>query len=68
MVLLGIQTALKEYLHCTAAELVYGTTLQLPGEVFSGTTIANTPDPASYVAKIKTSNAAAPGFSCQNAT
>ena len=32
MVLLGIRTALKEDLHCTAAELVYGTALRLPAE------------------------------------
>ena len=55
MVLLGIRTALKEDLHCTAAELVYGTTLRLPGEFFTGTALANTPDPASYVAKLKMS-------------
>ena len=35
MVLLGIRTALKEDLCCTAAELVYGTTLRLPGEFFT---------------------------------
>ena len=34
MVLLGICTALKEDLHCTAAELVSGTTLRLPAEFF----------------------------------
>ena len=55
MVLLGFRTVLTEDLHCTAAELVYGTTLRLPGEFFSGTTLTNTPDPASYVAKLMTS-------------
>ena len=35
LVLLGIQTALKEDTHSTAAEMVYGTTLCLPGEFFS---------------------------------
>ena len=53
MALLGIRTALKEDLHCTAAELVYGTTLRLPGEFFSSTSPTVTPDPASYVAKLK---------------
>lgn len=33
-VLLGMRTALKEDLRCTAAELVYGQTLTLPGEFF----------------------------------
>ena len=32
MILLGIRTALKEDLHCSAAELVYETSLRLPGE------------------------------------
>ena len=34
LVLLGIRIALKEDLGCTAAELVYGTTLRLPGSFF----------------------------------
>ena len=34
LVLLGIRTALKDDLHCSTAELVYGTTLCLPGEFF----------------------------------
>ena len=51
MVLLGIRTALKEDLHCTAAELVYGTTLRLPGEFF--TPSHSTADPSSYVAQLK---------------
>ena len=53
MALLGIRTALKEDLYCTAAELVYGTTLRLPGEFFNSTSWTVTPDPASYVTKHK---------------
>ena len=34
MVLLGIRTAVKEDIHCIAAELVYGTTLHLTGQFF----------------------------------
>lgn len=34
VVLLGIHTALKDDIHCSAAELVYGTTVRLPGEFF----------------------------------
>ena len=34
MVLLGIRTAVKEDIGCSTAELVYGTTLRLPGEFF----------------------------------
>nr|VZI16553.1 unnamed protein product [Spirometra erinaceieuropaei] len=36
LVMLGIRTALKPDLECSAAELVYGTTLRSPGD-FSGT-------------------------------
>ena len=35
LVLLGIRTALKEDISATAAEMVYGTTLRLPGEFFT---------------------------------
>ena len=48
LALLGIRTTLKEDLKCTAADLVCGTSLRLPGEFFVPQTIAN-PDPASYV-------------------
>ena len=34
LVLLGIRTSLKEDIHCTSAELVYGTSLCLPGDFF----------------------------------
>lgn len=34
VVLLGIRTAVKDDLQCSSAELVYGTTLRLPGEFF----------------------------------
>ena len=34
LMLLGIRTSLKEDLQCTVAELVYGTSLRLPGEFF----------------------------------
>ena len=37
LILLGIRSALKEDVHCTAAELVYGTILRLPGEFFTST-------------------------------
>ena len=54
MVLLGIRTALKEDLQHTAAELVYGTTLWLPGEFFDSTQDNNTTNPVSYVTRLKT--------------
>ncbi|KAK3880443.1 hypothetical protein Pcinc_015045 [Petrolisthes cinctipes] len=40
LVLLGIRTSLKTDLHNSSAELVYGSTLRLPGELLSAT-----PDP-----------------------
>ena len=45
----------KEDLHCTAAELVYGTSLDLPGELFNSIGHTDTPDPTSYVAQLKVS-------------
>jgi len=33
LVLLGIRSSIKEDLHCSTAEMVYGTTLRLPGEL-----------------------------------
>ena len=53
LVLLGVRTALKEDFNCTTAELVYGTTLRLPGEFFDPTTAPSTPDPASYASQLK---------------
>ena len=52
MVLLGIHSALKDDLQCTAAELVYGTSLRLPGDFFSPSP-DSTADPASYVTCLK---------------
>lgn len=53
LVLLGIRTTLKEDLKCTAADLVYGTGLRLPGEFFTPQATANV-DPASYVTQLRT--------------
>ena len=54
LVLLGIHTTVKGDLQCTTAELVYGTTLRLPGEFFDNTN-NSCDDPASYVTKLKAS-------------
>ena len=53
MVLLGIHTALKEDIQCSATELVYGTTLRLPGELFDNTQDDMTTDPAAYITRLK---------------
>ena len=52
--LLGVRTQLKEDIHCTAAELVYGTTLRLPGEFFDESKATTVPDPTCYVTRLKT--------------
>ena len=53
LILLGIRTVLKEDLHCSAAELVYGTTLRLPGEFFDASKSDRTADPVEYVSKLR---------------
>lgn len=42
-VLLGFRTVFKESLQSTVAELVYGTSLRLPGEIFDPTPLAKSP-------------------------
>lgn len=52
--LLGIRTALKAVMSTTAAEMVYGTTLCLPGEFFSTSSLTTTlVDPSDYVNQLK---------------
>ena len=53
LILLGIRTTIIQDCHCTTAELVYGTTLRLPGEFFS-TSDTSKLDPESYVTKLRT--------------
>ena len=50
LVLLGIRTAL---IHGTSAELVYGTSLGLPGKFFNQATHDTTADPTIYVTNLK---------------
>ena len=51
-ILLGIHTAFKEDIGCSSAELVYGTTLHVPGELVSPH-FSPVPDPASYAATLR---------------
>ena len=53
LVLLGIRSAFKEDIGCTAAELVYGTTLRLPGEFFDQSTNDRMSDQTAYVQRLK---------------
>ena len=53
LTLLSIRTALKGDLQCSAAELLYGATLRLPGEFFQkGPENANA-DPTSFVVRLR---------------
>ena len=54
LVLLGIRTTVKDDLQCTTVELVYRTTLRLPGKFFNNTS-NSCDDSASYVTKLKAS-------------
>ena len=53
LVLLGIRTAVKEDLKCYTAEMSYGTTLRLPGELFVHMLSDTVNDPFSYVDTLK---------------
>ena len=53
LVLLGIRSTLKEDIGCSAAELVYGSTLRLPGELVAATTTERPPTPASFAANLQ---------------
>ena len=50
VVLLGVRTTLKEDLSCSAAEMVYGTTLRLPGDFFTEPTQE---DPSTIVSRLR---------------
>ena len=54
LVLLGIRSCFEEDIHCTTSELVYGTTLHLPGEFFDSTASAQpVQDPHTYVSHLR---------------
>lgn len=52
IVMLGIRTSVKTDLKCSPAELVYGTTLRLPGEFFQHTTNAFV-DPTLFLGRLR---------------
>lgn len=53
LVLLGIRVALKQDLRCSTAEMVYGTTLRVPGEFFTPAHNKELDDPTSYVTQLR---------------
>uniref|UniRef100_L7LZ63 RNA-directed DNA polymerase n=1 Tax=Rhipicephalus pulchellus TaxID=72859 RepID=L7LZ63_RHIPC len=52
-VLLGVRTALKADIGCCSAELVYGTTLRLPGEFFTTSKDENVYANADYAVRLR---------------
>lgn len=53
LTLLSIRTALKGDLQCSSAKLLYGATLQLPGEFFHKGPEDTNVDPTSFVARLR---------------
>lgn len=53
LILLSIRNTIKEDLGCTSSELVYGTTLRLPGEMITDSRVTGQDDPSSYVSRLK---------------
>ncbi|KAM7302723.1 uncharacterized protein ISCGN_018231 [Ixodes scapularis] len=53
LVLLGIRSSIKSDIGCIVAQLVYGTTLRLPGEFFASTPSDTCQDPASFATKLR---------------
>ncbi|UYV63747.1 hypothetical protein LAZ67_2005485 [Cordylochernes scorpioides] len=52
LVLLGIRTSYKEDLKCTTAEMVFGTTLNLPADLLTNSEFKN-PDPSNFATQSK---------------
>ncbi|BHF75332.1 hypothetical protein SprV_0501842800 [Sparganum proliferum] len=53
LVLLGIRSALKPDLDCSAAELVFGATVRLPGEMISPTPQSAVEDPTNLLHRLR---------------
>ncbi|BHF68815.1 hypothetical protein SprV_0301185600 [Sparganum proliferum] len=50
--MLGIRTALKPDLECSAVELVYGTTLRIPGDFFGYSQNSADLNPSDYMQRL----------------
>ena len=53
LILLGIRSALKEDLKCSTAEMVYGQTLRIPGELFVPSDTPVLTDTSDFVVKLR---------------
>lgn len=52
-ILLGIRSTIKADIGFTPADMIYGTTLTLPGQIVAPTTPARMPDPTSYTSHVR---------------
>ena len=57
LVLLGLRSAPKEDLGCAPSELLYGSTIRLPGEFFEATTSTAGPDVSDLLTQLRTTMA-----------
>ncbi|KRX38427.1 hypothetical protein T05_675 [Trichinella murrelli] len=53
LVLLGIRTALKEDINCSATEMLYGSVLRLPADFFLGDATSSCSDPTAFVEALR---------------
>ncbi|XP_064479019.1 mucin-2-like [Ornithodoros turicata] len=53
IVLLSLRATVRRDIECAPAELVYGTALRLPGDLFSSSSTTATPDFASYADRLR---------------
>ncbi|BHF78866.1 hypothetical protein SprV_0602198300 [Sparganum proliferum] len=53
LVLLGIRSSLRSDLHCSAAELVFGVTVRLPGQMISPTPRVAVEDPTNLLHRLR---------------
>ena len=53
LILLGIRTALKTDLNSSVAEMVYGTTLRLPGQFFNPSPTNSLPDASEFLNQLR---------------
>lgn len=53
IVLLGLRSTLRPELACSVAEMVYGCTLRLPGDLVSPVTTQSVSDPSSFVQRLR---------------
>ena len=53
IVLLGLRSTLRPELACSVAEMVYGCTLRLPGDLVRPVTTQSVSDPSSFVQRLR---------------